>query len=47
MELMGRNFDLMVINGIIYIKYGQMLNCGIQNFKENESLNIKNMLKES
>ena len=44
---MGRNFDLMAINGTIHTKYGQMLNCGTQNFKENESLNINNMLKES
>lgn len=49
MELkkMWRSFKSVSINGTIHMKYKQMLNQGSGNFRENDSLDVENMVMKT
>lgn len=46
-EKMWRSFKSAAINGTIHMKYEQMQNQGSEDFKESDSLDVKNMVKKT
>lgn len=44
---MWRSFKSVAINGTIHMKYEQMQNQGSEDFKESDSLDVKNMVKKT